>query len=102
MPVYRIVQEALTNALRYAGIGARAEVRVSTAADTLHVTVRDYGTPQGMPAPPTGQGSGQGLNGLRERVRAFGGVLNSQPAPDRGGWIVEATMPMREAASDGR
>lgn len=101
LAVYRIVQEALTNALRYAGIGARAEVRVSTAADTLHVMVRDYGTPQGMPAPPTGQGSGQGLIGLRERVRAFGGVLNSQPAPDRGGWIVEATMPMREAASDG-
>ena len=73
---YRIVQEGLTNALKHAG-GAAAEVTVTWGATELAIEVRDRGRGRS-----TGDG-GHGLVGMRERVRVYGGELETGPA--RGG-----------------
>ncbi len=84
---YRIVQEALTNALKHAG-PARATVVVRYAADAVELEVADDGAGNGQ-----GGGSGQGLVGLRERVGVYGGVLEAGARPD-GGYRVRARLPL--------
>jgi signal transduction histidine kinase len=86
MSAYRIVQEALTNALRYAP-GARVDVSVHYGRD-LRLEVRDDGPGH---APSTG--SGQGLVGMRERVALFGGELEAGPVEDGSGFRVRARLP---------
>jgi signal transduction histidine kinase len=86
---YRVVQEALTNALKHAG-PARAEVRLSYAPGGLDVDVRDDG--RGAPA-PNGNGSGHGLIGMRERVALYGGQLETGPR-EGGGFGVHAHLPL--------
>jgi signal transduction histidine kinase len=88
LSAYRIVQEALTNALRHAGRGARAEVRIDTADDQLVIDVRDDG--RGRATPP---GTGHGIVGMRERVQLLGGRLDVGPRPD-GGFGVVARLPL--------
>jgi signal transduction histidine kinase len=93
LSAYRIVQEALTNAVRHAGPG-RARVLVRYGERDLELTVRDEGgggaaAPAG--GPPTR--SGQGLVGMRERVSLFGGELHAGPGPD-GGFTVAARLPL--------
>jgi len=84
---YRIVQEALTNALKYAH-GAHTTVDVAHGAREITVTVADDGT--GTHAASIG-GSGRGLAGLRERVIALGGDFAAGP---RGaGFLVRARIP---------
>ena len=93
LSAYRIVQEALTNAVRHAGPG-RARVLVRYGERDLELTVRDEGGGGGAaPAggPPTR--SGQGLVGMRERVSLFGGELHAGPGPD-GGFTVAARLPL--------
>ncbi|MEU4095082.1 histidine kinase [Streptomyces sp. NPDC026673] len=87
---YRTVQEALTNARKYAP-GARTDVTVRLAADALHVAVRNEacGGAHG-PVLPSG---GHGLTGLRERAAQLGGTLDAGPAPD-GGFLVRAVLPL--------
>ncbi|MYS19738.1 Signal transduction histidine kinase, partial [Streptomyces sp. DvalAA-14] len=70
--VYRAVQEALTNAARYA-TGSAIEVRVAWDARTLRVAVRDHGLPAGHRASGV-QGSGTGLRSMSERIGAVGGT----------------------------
>jgi signal transduction histidine kinase len=85
---YRVVQEALTNAARYAP-GSRVEIAVDDAADGLVVvTVADDG-----PGTAPQAGGGFGLVGLAERVRALGGELSAGPRPG-GGFAVEARLPV--------
>ena len=96
LSAYRIVQEALTNAVRHAGPG-RARVLVRYGERDLELTVRDEGgggaaAPAG--GPPTR--SGQGLVGMRERVSLFGGELHAGPGPD-GGFTVAARLPLGTA-----
>ncbi|UOR03290.1 histidine kinase [Leucobacter allii] len=98
LAVYRIVQEGLTNVLRHAGIGARAEVNVSRGPLGTEVTVRDHGRVPGAPAPVSGVGSGRGLAGLAERVRVFGGRIESGPSD--GGWRLWAELPTDASARD--
>jgi signal transduction histidine kinase len=86
---YRIVQEALTNTLKHSG-ASRAEV--SVCGDQRGVTVRVFDDGRGQAA--GGQVSGQGLIGLRERAAAYGGTLSAGPVS--GGYLVEATLPVRE------
>ena len=96
LSAYRIVQEALTNAVRHAGPG-RARVLVRYGERDLELTVRDEGGGGGAaPAggPPTR--SGQGLVGMRERVSLFGGELHAGPGPD-GGFTVAARLPLGTA-----
>jgi signal transduction histidine kinase len=89
---YRLVQEALTNAIKHAGT-ARAEVHVRVDADELELIVRDTGRP-----PPHGRGrddgSGHGLVGMRERVALYGGELQAG-ARAEGGFEVHARIPLR-------
>jgi signal transduction histidine kinase len=86
---YRIVQEALTNAVRHSG-GNAAIVRLRYGADSVEVEVDDDGTGTG---PDSRDGtSGNGLAGMTERARALGGTLDAGPQPG-GGFRVLARLP---------
>ena len=87
LSAYRIVQEALTNALKHAG-PARAQVRVTYEPDNLVLEVVDDG-----PGTGTGGGSGHGLLGIRERAELFGGHVQAGLRPG-GGYSVRARLPL--------
>jgi signal transduction histidine kinase len=84
---YRVVQEALTNAMRHSR-SPQMEVEVDEGGDgvTLRVTSR------GAPHRSTYGGTGRGLVGLRERVEALGGRLDAGPVDD-GAFVVSALIP---------
>ena len=84
--VYRVVQEALTNAARHAP-GSHVDVVLDDEGGRFVVTVRDDG-----PGTSDEKGGGFGLVGLAERVRALGGELVAGPAP-AGGFAVTARLP---------
>jgi len=89
---YRIVQEALTNALKHAG-PARARVEIAYDEDSVLVEVTDDGA--GADAASNGAqvpGSGHGLVGIRERVAIVGGDLHAGPRPT-GGYAISARLP---------
>lgn len=90
LAVYRIVQESLTNALRYAGPGATVEVKIRYGGETV-IEVRDFGRMSSAIASMDNLGSGRGLQGLAERTRMFGGELRAGTHPD-GGWFVYALL----------
>ncbi|MFI9161530.1 sensor histidine kinase [Kitasatospora aureofaciens] len=93
LTVFRIVQEGLTNARKYAG-SARASVRLAYHPDRITVEVRDDGGGGASPerAPGTGP-AGYGLLGMRERVALHGGTLTAGPRPE-GGFAVRAELPL--------
>jgi signal transduction histidine kinase len=100
---YRIVQEALTNALKHAG-PARAWVTVRYEPDALVLEIADDGTESGSDA----GGSGHGLVGMRERVALYGGELTAGRRAE-GGFAVHARLPLganlpsrQRAGDDGR
>jgi signal transduction histidine kinase len=87
---FRVVQESLTNALRYApGADVRIVIRVDDAARGLEVRVENDRTVQ-HDAPLAG--TGHGLIGLRERIQTLGGQF-SAGTTGPGGWAVEARLP---------
>jgi signal transduction histidine kinase len=86
---YRIVQEALTNAIKHAG-PARAEVRLRWGRDALDVEICDDGCGCGD---ANGSSGGHGIAGMRERAALYGGTLDARPAPDRG-FTVRAHLPL--------
>ena len=88
LSAYRIVQEALTNALRHAG-GASARVVVRYEPDALELEIADDGP--GPTEDPEASG-GHGLIGMRERVQLFGGELDAGPRAG-GGFLVRARLP---------
>ncbi len=88
--VYRLAQEALTNALRHARNASRVEIRVVEGGGRLRLSVTDDG--QIDPARPTTHGFG--LLGMTERVQLLGGTLRAGPAL-RGGWAVDAELPTK-------
>ncbi|MGH2910462.1 MAG: sensor histidine kinase [Solirubrobacteraceae bacterium] len=90
LTAYRIVQESLTNALRYAG-PTTAHVTLSYTADVLDVEVSDGG--QGRTV-ENSQGAGHGIMGMRERAEAVGGTFAAGPGP-KGGFHVHARLPFR-------
>ncbi|MFJ7159794.1 sensor histidine kinase [Streptomyces sp. NPDC101118] len=89
LTVFRIVQEALTNARRHAGGGAHVDVRLTFTVDEVRVTVTDDGP---RPGRPLARGSGYGLMGMRERVALHGGTLRA--GPEGGGFAVRAQLPL--------
>jgi signal transduction histidine kinase len=91
LAAYRIIQEALTNAQKHAGPGARAEVSVVRVGPNIEVTVLDDGSEDSVP-PATG--GGHGLLGMRERVSALGGTLTTGPRYGRG-FRVHAILPVK-------
>ena len=88
---YRVVQEALTNAVKHAP-GAIVTVRVTSAEGTLHVVVDSSG---GIRTQREADGGGLGLAGMRARVAAAGG--QSRIGATAGGWRVDAQLPLRPA-----
>jgi signal transduction histidine kinase len=95
---YRVVQEAITNVVRHAGAG-HVEVVVHAGPPTS-VEVRDDGA--GHPASEAALGDlggGHGLRGMRERVEALGGELETGPRSDGLGWRVVARWPRNRAAA---
>ena len=87
LSAYRIVQEALTNALKHGG--GRADVRLRYGADALQVLVVD----DGPGASTKGAGDGLGLVGMRERVALFGGIFEAGPR-EEGGFEVRVDLPL--------
>ena len=88
LAAYRIVQEALTNAIKHAG-PARARVTVRYLPGELELEITDDGAgPRG-----NGDGSGHGLVGMRERVALYGGSLDAGPGGERG-FAVRARLPI--------
>jgi signal transduction histidine kinase len=88
LSAYRIVQEALTNALKHAG-DARATVHVRYETDSLELEIADNGAGNG----PRADGGGHGLVGMRERVALYGGRFDARPDP-RGGFVVRVRLPI--------
>jgi signal transduction histidine kinase len=84
---YRVVQEALTNALRHAPDSA-VRVDVSRGVDALTIDVTNGATAVTVPTAP----AGQGLEGLRERVVALGGSVEAAPGL-AGGFRLHAVLP---------
>ncbi|WP_426403464.1 sensor histidine kinase [Streptomyces sp. R-07] len=81
-----VVRESATNAVRHSG-ATRCEIDLSGSADRVRLTVTDNGRGPAAGTP------GSGLRGLRERVAAAGGTLDSGPAPRRG-FRVTAELPV--------
>lgn len=93
LALYRIAQEGLRNVVRHAGIRA-AVVRLMSQADGIALEIEDKG--RGMNV-TEGVGSGLGLLGMSERLRAVQGELSIVSKPGRGTRII-AWVPEREAA----
>ena len=89
---YRIVQEALTNALKHAR-ASKADVTVRYKPNRVELEVRDDGV-----GAVTGDGLGHGLVGIRERVKIYGGEMSAGPAPD-GGFVLTARLPVENYAA---
>jgi signal transduction histidine kinase len=89
LSAYRIVQEALTNALKHAG-NAHAAVNVRYDVDSLELEIVDDGV--GALAPVSG--GGHGMVGMRERVALYGGRLDAGRAQG-GGFAVRVVLPIR-------
>lgn len=94
---YRVVQESLTNALRYAA-GASVRVLVRGQSDALLVEVVNGRARRSTEL--YGHGMGSGLRGLRERLAAAGGTLEVGPTGE-GGWRVQARLPRRPRTDRG-
>ncbi len=93
--VRRIVQEAMTNAVKHAP-GSRVVVRLAFQAGSLDVTVSDNGRrPDAAPSVLAGTGGGYGLEGMRERAELIGAGLSA--GSQGGGWQVHLTVPDRFA-----
>ena len=86
LAAYRIVQEALTNALKHAD-AAHAHVGIRYGRETLAIAVTNDGQ-----RPENGR-PGHGLVGMRERVTLYGGTFEAGPGPD-GGYAVRAELPL--------
>ena len=86
--VYRLAQEALTNALRHARNASRVEIRVVEGGGRLRLRVTD----DGQIDPVRSASHGFGLLGMTERVQLLGGTLRAGPAPG-GGWAIDAELP---------
>lgn len=89
--LYRIAQEALTNATKHAA-GAPVRMVLAYADDRVELTVRNGPAPAGAPTSLAATGSGYGLTGMRERLEPLGGTLEAGPLD--GGWQVAARIPV--------
>lgn len=91
LAVYRILQEALTNALRHGDPRGPVDVRLSWLADRVDVWVRNPLRPEGA-AEPRGEASGHGLIGMRERAQLAGGHLDAGAEGEA--FVVRASIPI--------
>lgn len=87
--LYRLAQEALTNATRHARNATRVEIEVCRVGDEVRLRVVDDGLGQAE----SGPAPGFGLTGMTERAQLLGGSLSAGPGTE-GGWVVEAFLPV--------
>ncbi len=92
LSAYRIVQEALSNALRHA---PGSDIEVSITITLQHVIVEVVNSAPTAPIRVT-EGHGFGLRGMHERAGFVRGTLTAEPTPD-GGFLVHAVLPCRQA-----
>ncbi|MET0590943.1 MAG: histidine kinase [Naasia sp.] len=93
--IFRAVQESLTNVLKHAGPGARADVELTWGPTAVEVRVEDDGR---GPDPDSDAAPGHGLQGMRERLALYDGDLRLE-TPDGGGLRLIATMPYPASAA---
>jgi signal transduction histidine kinase len=98
LTIYRIVQEALTNAFRYAAGATRVDVDLDHRDSEVLVTVTDNAA---APSIPDLESGGLGLVGMRERVALYGGSLEAGPRAGHG-WRVSAVLQTDAGATSGR
>ena len=92
--VHRVVQEALTNAARYARGADRVRIGLARTQSHAVVTVHDSGgAGEAVGADWATLSGGFGIVGMRERVGVLGGSLDAGPEPG-GGWTVRAQVPL--------
>lgn len=94
--VYRVVQEALTNAARYAS-DAAIEVQLIFSPEAITVFVDDDGPGRAAIGRP---GGGHGLVGMAERLATLGGSLEAGPRTPGPGWRVYASVPVLAIAAN--
>lgn len=87
---FRIVQEAVTNAVRHSG-GTRIKILINGGDDRLDIEIVNDGVSVPATDPPV---AGHGIAGMKERLLSLGGWLEAGPAPD-GGFRVKAVLPLR-------
>ena len=90
LALFRIVQEALTNTLKYAASDTTVHVSLNAERDAVHVTVEDTG-PSTLQQDPSWEGGGHGLVGMRERAALYQGTVTAGPNSE-GGWSVRAVL----------
>jgi signal transduction histidine kinase len=91
LALYRVAQEALTNAAKHAP-GATAQLDLAFTDEKVRLAVRNGpGVRTNGSAKLAASGAGYGLQGIRERVLLIGGQVEAGPAGD--GWTVEAEVP---------
>ena len=93
LALYRIAQEALTNALRHGDAAARVTLELMSAASDVTLTITNRRRDQ----QPDEVQPGHGLTGMRERALLVGGTLTAAPEGDF--FVVRATIPVRAAVS---
>lgn len=98
LTVYRVVQESLSNARKYAGPNAVVSIIVRYLPNGVEVDVSDdgWGAPIPVDVESNGgafRGTGTGVLGMAERVRALDGKFEAGPKK-RGGWLVRAWVPI--------
>ncbi|MHA6783120.1 histidine kinase [Pseudonocardia saturnea] len=92
--LYRIAQEAVTNAVRHARHATGVTIHVAAEGEQVRLTVRDDGDASTTGHTPPGHG----LVGMAERASLLGGTLQAGPDPD-GGWTVDAVLPRSVATT---
>lgn len=92
MSAYRILQEALTNALRHAP-GAAVRVEVAVGPREVALVVRNDRPSHPSSLATNGSGGGSGLPGMTERAAVLGGTFEA--GPDAGGFQVRAALPLQ-------
>lgn len=95
LTVFRIVQEALTNALKHGGPGTTAAVTLSCTGGTVDLEITDTG--RGASG-GLASGPGLGINGMRQRAAVYDGTVDAGPRPE-GGWLVHANLPSGTTSS---
>jgi signal transduction histidine kinase len=103
LSAYRIVQEALSNAMRHAP-GSSVVVQVAYQPDSLGLEIRNdapamNGAPVLVPSETRAAGGGHGLVGMRERATMLGGSLDAGPTGD-GGFLVSAVLPVSSPSQE--
>ncbi|GAA1111913.1 sensor histidine kinase [Arthrobacter flavus] len=93
LTIYRIIQESLTNVLRYGKSVTTVEVAIKRTGILIRVKVSDDG--RGSMGPVVSVGSGQGIAGMQERAAIYSGTVDCGPGPD-GGWVVNAQLVVPE------